>query len=111
MGTGGNECVALERGVLEHACLIFHRSPPLRGELADLSGSLWDPSYKAALAIDDADMPVPRDLTLTEEGKKSPCSHDHGQPTKWVTVLEDWDFDSDDPILRDGTIQEIGDDN
>ena len=79
--------------------------------LADLSGSLRHTRYMSALAIDNAGKPVPREMASTEETVEFSCWHGNGQPAKWLAVLEDWDFDTDDSILGDATLEKIGDDN
>jgi hypothetical protein len=113
MDIRGYERIPLKGWILEQTRLIFGRAPPLRRELADLSlGALfWNARDESAFAINDADNPVPRDITRTEEGKQPPCSHGNGQPPKGLAVPVDWDFDIDDPVLRDGTLHDIGDDN
>ena len=73
MGIGGNERVALKGWILEQTRLIFDRAPPLRGELANLGRSFRNPRDEAALAINDADKPVLRDVTRTEEGEEFSC--------------------------------------
>ena len=97
------ERVALKGWILEHTSSIFDRAPPLRGKLANLGRSFRHPRDEAALAIDDADEPVFGDVTHTEEGEEFPASNANGQPTKGLTVLEDWDFDIGNPILGNGT--------
>ena len=111
MGIGLNERSPSREVELEHTSSIFGRSPPLRGKLAHLDISLRYTSDESALAVDDAGKPVSRDITRTEEGAEFLVSNANRQHAKWLTVPEDWDFDIDDPVLRDPTSQDIGDDN
>ena len=101
MGIGVYERVALKGWILEQTSSIFDRAPPLRGKLANLGRSFRHARDEAAFAIDDAGKPVPRDVMRTEEGQEFAASNANGQPAKGLTVLEDWDFDSGNPILRD----------
>jgi hypothetical protein len=112
MGISAYERVPLKGWILEETRLIFDRAPPLRGKLADLSpGAFWNARDESALAINDADKPVLGHVVCTEEGKQFPCSHGNGQPPKGLAAPEDWDFDVGDPILRDGALHDIGNDN
>src|SRR5262245_58755501 len=102
-GIGINERIALKGGILKHAHPTSGGAPPFGGELTDLGSSLRHACYKSALAVHDAGKPVRWNITPTEEGEELLASNAKRQSSKGLTVLEDWEFNAGDPILRPGT--------
>src|SRR5262245_51018843 len=108
MSIGANERLALKGEILEYTRAILDCTPPLNGKLPDLGTSLWHARSEPALAINDADKPVRRNVPCAEEAQETLLSHGHCQSTKRLSVLEDRSRDVCDPILRDGTYHHIG---
>ena len=71
--------------------------------MANLGRSFRHPRDEAALAIDDADKPVSRNVLSAEEAQELSVPHDNGEPAKGQAVLEDGNLDIGNQILRQQT--------